>query len=145
MRDEGLLFELEHIGISGNLLSLLKSFLSNRFQRVVLNGQCSSWSSVLAGVPQGSILGPLLFLVYINDLPENLQSTVKLFADDTSLFSTVYEPNISASQLESDLKKISHWAYKWKMNFNPDLSKQPQQVTFSRKTVKASHPCIYHL
>ena len=146
MRDEGLLFELEHIGISGNLLSLLKSFLSNRFQRVVLNGQCSSWSSVLAGVPQGSsILGPLLFLVYINDLPENLQSTVKLFADDTSLFSTVYEPNISASQLESDLKKISHWAYKWKMNFNPDLSKQPQQVTFSRKTVKVSHPCIYHL
>ena len=145
MRDEGLLFELEHIGISGNLLSLLKSFLSNRFQRVVLNGQCSSWSSVLAGVPQGSILGPLLFFIYINDLPENLQSTVKLFEDDTSLFSTVYEPNISASQLESDLKKISHWAYKWKMNFNPDLSKQPQQVTFSRKTVKVSHPCIYHL
>ena len=71
----------------------------------MLNGQCSSWSSVLAGVPQGSILGPLLFLIYINDLPENLQSTVKLFADDTSLFSTVYEPNISANQLESDLKK----------------------------------------
>ena len=99
---EGLLFKLECIGISGNLLSLLKSFLSNRFQRVVLNGQCSSWSSVLAGVPQGSILGPLLFLIYINDLPENLQSTVKLFADDT-LFSTVYEPNISASQWSNGL------------------------------------------
>ena len=138
---EGLLFKLECIGISGNLLSLLKSFLSNRFQRVVLNGQCSSWSSVLAGVPQGSILGPLLFLIYTNDLPENLQSTVKLFADDTSLFSTVCEPNISASQLDSDLKKISHWAYKWKMNFNPDLSKQAQ-VIFSRKTVKVSHPSI---
>ena len=110
---EGLLFKLEHIGISGNLLSLLKSFLSNRFQRVVLNGQCSSWSSVLAGVPQGSILGPLLFLIYINDLPENLQSTVKLFADDTSLFSIVYDSDTSASQLKSDLKKISHWAYKW--------------------------------
>ena len=90
----------------------------------MLNGHCSSWSSVLAGVPQGSSLGPLLFLIYINDLPENLQSTVKLFADDTSLFPTMYEPNISASQLESDLKKISHWAYKCKMNFNPDLSKQ---------------------
>ena len=120
---EGLLFKLECIGISGNLLSILKSFLSNRFQRVVLNSQCSSWSSVLAGVPQGSILGPLFFLIYINDLPENLQSTVKLFADDASLFSTVYKPNISANQVESDLKKISHWAYKWKMNFNPDLSK----------------------
>ena len=111
MWHEGLLFKPERIGISRNLLSLLKSFLSNRFQRVVLNGQYSSWSSVLAGVLQGSILGPLLFLIYINDLPENLQSTVKLFADDTSLFSTVYGPNISASQLESDMKKISHLAY----------------------------------
>ena len=62
---EGLIFELEHIGISGNLLSLLKSFLNKRFQRVVLNGQCSNWSSVLAFVPQGSVLGPLLFLIYI--------------------------------------------------------------------------------
>ena len=67
---------------------------------------------------------------------------MKLFADDKSLFSTVYEPNISANQLESDLKKISHWAYKWKMNFNPDLSKQAQEVIFSRKTVKVSHPSI---
>ena len=70
-----------------------------------------------------------------NDLPENLQSTVKLFADDTPLFSTMYEPNISASQLESDLKKNYHYAYKWKMNFNPDLSNQTQEVMFSRKTV----------
>ena len=98
-----LLLKLECIGISGNLLSLLKSFLSNRFQRVVLNDRCSSWSSVLAGVPHGFILGPLLFLIYINDLPDNLQSTVKLLADDTSLFSTVYDPNISASQLESNI------------------------------------------
>ena len=101
----------------------------------MLNGLCSSWwSSVLTGVPQGSILGPFFFLIYINDLPENLQSTVKLFADDKSLFSTMYEPNISASQLESDLKKNSHWAYKWKMNFNPDLSKQAQEVIFHLHT-----------
>ena len=100
----------------------------------MLNGQSSRWSSVPAGVPQGSILGPLLFLICINDLPENLQSTVKLFADDKSLFSTMYEPNISASQLESDLKKLSHWAYKWKMNFNPDLSKQAQEVIFHLHT-----------
>ena len=63
----------------------------------MLNDQYSSWSSVLAGILQGSILGPLLFLIYIYDLPENLQSTVKLFADDPSLFSTVCDPNISAS------------------------------------------------
>ena len=102
---ERLLFKLEHIGISGNLLSLLKSFLKNRFQKVVLNDQCSNWSSVLAGVPQGSILGPLLFLIYINDLPDGLESSVKLFAYDTSLLFTVYDPNMLADQLDKDLKK----------------------------------------
>ena len=121
---EGLIFKLRHIGISENLLSLLKSFLNNRFQRVVLNGHCSNWSSVLAGVPQGSILGPLLFLIYINDLPEALQPSVKHFSDGTSLFSTVYGPNMSPDQLDKDLKKISDCTNKWKMIFNPDLSKQ---------------------
>ena len=76
----------------------------------LINGQCSGWSLVLAGVPHGSISGPLLFPIYINDLPDNLQSTVTLFADDKSLFSTECDPNISASQLEGDLKNISHWA-----------------------------------
>ena len=107
---------------------------------MVLNGKCSNWSSVLAGVPQSSNLGPLLFLIYINDLPEGLQFSVKLFADDTSLFSTVYDPNMSADQLDKDLKKISDWAYEWKMIINPDLSKQAQQVIFSRKTNKINHP-----
>ena len=73
---------------------LLKSFLNNRFQRVVFNGQCSNWSSVLAVVPQGSILRPLHFLIYINDILDGLESSIKLFADDTSLFATVYDPNI---------------------------------------------------
>ena len=121
---------------------LLKSFLNNRFQRVVLNGNCSNWSSVLAGVPQSSNLGPLLFLIYINDLPEGLQFSVKLFADDTSLFSTVYDPNMSADQLDKDLKKISDWAYEWKITFNPDLSKQAQEVIFFRKTNKINHPLL---
>ena len=74
---------------------------------MVLNDQCSNWSSVLAGVPQGSILGPLLFLIYINDHPDGLESSVKLFADDTSLFSAIYDPNILADQLDKDLKERS--------------------------------------
>ena len=72
---------------------------------MVLNVQCSNWSSVLAGVPQSSILGPLILLIYINDFPEVLQSSVKLFEDDTSLFSAVYNSNMSADQLDKDLKK----------------------------------------
>ena len=75
---------------------------------MVLNGQCSNWLSVLVGVPQGSILGPLIFVIYINDLPDSLESSVKLFANDTSLFSTVYDPNMSADELDKDLKKKNH-------------------------------------
>ena len=69
-----------------------------------------------------------------------MQSSFKLVADDTSLFLTVYDPNMSADQLDQDMKKISNWAYMWKMIFNPDLSKQPQEVIFSRKTCKISQP-----
>ena len=92
---EGVIFKLKQNGISGDLLNILTDFLSNRKQRVVLNGQVSTWTSVNAGVPQRSILGPLLFLIYINDLSDNLSSNVKLFADDTSLFSVIHDINIS--------------------------------------------------
>ena len=83
---EGLLFKLERSGIQGLLLDLLRSYLSGRFQRVLLNGARSCWQPVLAGVPQGSILGPLLFLVYIDDLIADFRSDGRLFADDVSLF-----------------------------------------------------------
>ena len=80
------------MGISNVLLELIKSFFcKNRFQRVVLNGQASEWLPVKAGVPQGSILGPLLFLMYINDLSVDIVATAKLFAEDTSLFSIVHD------------------------------------------------------
>ena len=107
--------------------------MRSRKQRVVLNGQNSSWSDILAGVPQGSILGPLLFLIYINDLSDGLQCNPKLFADDTSLFSTVYDINEATDNLKNDLDKITQWAYQWKMSFNPDISKQAHEVIFSRK------------
>ena len=93
--------------ISGELLHTLSDFLSNRKQMVVLNGQNSSWTNVHAGVPQGSILGPLLFLIYINDLWDNLTSNAKHFADDTSLFSVVHDVNTSAKELNDDLEKVN--------------------------------------
>ena len=100
------------MGISGNLLNIMNSFLSERYQRVLLNGQSSESASIKAGVPQGSILGPLLFLIYINDLSDGIISDVKLFTDDTSLLSTVYSTNKTADSLNNDLQKISEWAYK---------------------------------
>ena len=99
---EGLVFKLKQNGISGELLHILSDFLSNRKQRVVLNGQNSSWTNVHAGVRQGSILGPLVFLIYVNDLSDNLTSNAKLFSDNTSLFSVVHDVKTSAKELNDD-------------------------------------------
>ena len=140
---DGLLYKLKSNGLRGNLFNLIEIFLTNRYQRVVLNGQNSKWKLVKAGVPQGSILRPLFFLIYINDLQVGLKSEVKMFADDTSLFSIVNDSQSSSVTLNKDLTLISKWAYQWKMNFNPDLNKQAQEVVFSRKTNKSNHPVIY--
>ena len=150
---DGSIFKLKQNGISGNLLNmlsnflrnrnllnLLSNFLRNRKQRLVLNEQTSSWADVNAGVPQGSILGPLLFLIYMNDLADGLSSNTKLFADDTSVFSVVHNANTRAKELNNDLVKINRWAYQWKMSFNPDPGKQAQEVIFSRETKKEYHP-----
>ena len=96
----------------------------------------------MAGVPQGSKLGPLFFLIYINDLPNELKSNVKLFADDTSLFTIVKDENESANVLNNDLSLISKWAFNWKMLFNPDPTKPAQEVLFSRKKKTQNHPTL---
>ena len=134
---EGLIYKLQCNGISGDLLTLLKDFLHNRKQRVVLNGKCSDWLTVSAGVPQGSVLGPLFFLIYINDLVENVSCDVRLFADDTSLFSIVNDVANTAFKLNRDLEKIKLWAWQWKMQFNADKT---EEVIFSTKRVKPDHP-----
>ena len=139
----GLIFKFQSFGISGDLLELIKNFLSTKFQRVVLNGQTSKWEKINAGVRPGSILGLLFFLIYINDLSDGILSLVKLFADDTLLFSVVQNKNDSASQLNDALDKVSDWAYSWKMSFNPDPSKQAQDVIFSRNCAKEDHPPVY--
>ena len=140
---EGFIFTLKSVGISDALLDLIGSFLENRFQRVVLNNQTSEWLPVKARIPQGSILGPLFFLIYINDLSVDIISTVKLFADNTSLFPTVHDANTTACELNKNLQKIAEWAHQWKMSFNPDLNKQAQEVIFSRKMTKSSHPQVF--
>ena len=135
----GFIYKLKQNGVSGNFLNLIIDFLDARKQRVVLNGQYSSWASVKARVPQGSILGPLGFLIFINDLSENLVSNPKLFADDTSLFSVVQDITLSTKNLNDDLKKINKWAFQRKISFNLDPNKQAQEVIFSRKLNKPNH------
>ena len=137
---EGLISKLKSNGIQDKHLNLIISFLSNCQQRVVLNGRSSKWRYVSAGVPQGSVLGPLFFLVYINDLAEGLVSDARLFVDDTSLFSIVYDEQVAADILNADLKFIEKWAYQWKMQFNSDKNKQAIQVIFSHRKSKPIHP-----
>ena len=140
---EGLIHKLVQIGIDGLLLEFFKSYLSNRKQRVVLNGQSSNWAPILSGVPQGSVLGPLLFLIYINDLECGIKSQIKFFADDTSLYSVVIDPVTSAAELNHDLEVINQWANQWKMSFNPDPTKPAEEILFSQKRSSPVHPPLF--
>ena len=108
---DGLIYKLRSNGVEGKALKILQSFLTDRYQRVLLNGQSSNWEKINAGVPQGSILGPLLFLIYINDITNNLENDAKLYADDTCLFSEVSDPILTANSLSDDLSKILQWAF----------------------------------
>ena len=91
-------------------------------------------ASVKAGVPQGSVLGPLFFLIFINDFSDNLVSNPKLFADDTSLFSVVQDINLSAKNLNDALKKINKWTFQWKMSFKPDPKQNSTGICFFQET-----------
>ena len=103
-------------------------------------GKSSSWRNILVSVPQGSILGPILFLIYINHFPDGIKSICKTFADETSLFSRVKDKNCSTVGLNNDLKIINNWTIQWKMLFNPDLNKQAVEIQFSKKHEKDSYP-----
>ena len=100
------------------------------------------WGDISAGVPQGSILGPLFFLVYINDLTNDLKCNVKLFADDTSLFTVVHNTIAAADDMNHDLELIRHFADDWRMSFNPDPQKQAVELILSRKQIEVNHPEI---
>lgn len=111
--------KLEGCGLSGDILKWFENYLSDRSQRVIVNGGMSSVKFLSAGVPQGSDLGPLLFLLFINDIADNLTGMARLFADDTSLsYSSVDLVEIE-SILNQDLEKLSLWAKTWLTIFNP--------------------------
>ena len=103
---EGLLFKLKCKGVNGNLLEWFRSYLTNRRQRVVIKGQSSKWAQILAGVPQGSILGPLLFLIYIDDIINDIESEILLFADDTAIFDSIVDPLLTFEKLNRDLTRL---------------------------------------
>ena len=114
---------------------IIKKLLS-----IVLNEQTSTWLNITAGVPQGSVFESVLFLIHINDLPDEITSSCKIFADDTSLFSKIENKSHSNFQLNKDLETIPKWAFQWKMLFNSDPVKQALEVCFSYKRDKVVYP-----
>ena len=112
-----LLVKLEACGITGNVLRWIKNWLTGRRQKVGIRGSYSSWIDVISGVPQGSVLGPLLFLIYINDIDEGVISKISKFADDTKLCSMV-EDKKGSEILQKDLKTLFQWSEDWQMLFN---------------------------
>lgn len=117
---KGLLFKLSQLGIKGRILDWISNYLSNRSQRVFIGRSLSHPNMVTSGVPQGSVLGPLLFLVYVNDITENLLSIARLFADDTSLAATTSNIPDLEGILNHDLNEIDKWSKQWLVSFNPN-------------------------
>ena len=133
-----LLHKLAHYGIRNSVLSWIKDFLTDREQTVVVDGQCSAPAEVSSGVPQGSVIGPLLFLLYINDLPDYVKhSSTSLFADD-SMISRTIQSETDAALLQEDLNSLQVWENTWKMEFNPDKC-EAISVTNKRNPIKTSY------
>ena len=135
----GLLAKLQSIGINGPKFQWFESYLLDRCQRVTIEGENSDWTRIEAGVPQGSVLGPLLFLIYI-DFPTNISSTCFLFADDSLLMmDEVITPVDTLNKLNGDLNVISDWASRWLVTMNPQKT---ENIIFSCKLVKPLHPTL---
>ena len=137
---QGVLSKLTSYRISGNILQWITTFLRDRKQRVVLNGFKSSWTNVLSGVPQGSALGPLLFLIYINDFPDCIESSsVKMFADDLKL----YHKNSGSSQpVQDDINRIENWSSQWQLPLN---AQKCSKLHVSCKNGKGIDSNIYYI
>ena len=133
-----LLSKLRGYGITGKIYKWIESFLTDRLQRVVVNGEFSDWSSVLSGIPQGSVLGPVLFVIFINDLPECVSSRIFLFADDTKLYRRI-ENDEDHDKLQKDLDSLQDWSDKWLLRFHPDKCKSMQVRSISKSPTERKY------
>ena len=134
VNQEALIFKLRQLGIGGSFLNILIEFLSNRKQRVVVDGHYGEWSNVISGVPQGSVLGPLLFILYTHDMWFGLENLLVAYADDATLIAVVpssAERHLVSESLNRDLAKISAWCSLWGMKLNPSKT-QSMIVSISR-------------
>lgn len=132
-----LALKLEHYGVRGQTLGWISSFLSDRSQQVVVDGELSSAAPVTSGVPQGTVLGPLLFLVYINDLPSRVKSTARLLADDCLLYRRIVNEEDTIT-LQEDLNQLQVWESEWLMSFNPEKC-EVIRITNKRRIIEANY------
>ena len=112
-----LVTKLAGYGVGGRVLGWIKDFLTERRQRVCVNGATSSWNSVLSGIPQGSVLGPVLFICFVNDMPEAVENFIRMFADDTKIFAAVRNAS-DGEKLQRDLQRLQEWTKVWQLRFN---------------------------
>lgn len=124
-----LLMKLYAYGVRGRLYRWIREFLKDRQQRVVVCGSASDWQSVTSGIPQGSVLGPILFLIFINDLPDAINCCIKLFADDAKIYAQVNSIE-QGKDLQGNIKRAEEWASTWEMFFN---EKKMQTITYRNK------------
>ena len=137
-----LILKLHHYGIRGQVLQWIEAFLSDRTQRVVIDGQMSTPAKVTSGVPQGTVLGPLLFLVFINDLPAAVSSTTRMFADDCLMYRSISSID-DTKQLQEDLDNLQQWESDWLMSFNPDKC-EVMSITNKKMPIHASYSIHGH-
>ena len=134
-----LLYKIRNLGITGDLLKWVESFLTNRRQRVRIKDAFSDWCNVKSGVPQGSVLGPILFILYINDLPDVIKSSCKIFADDTKLIQAIRDMK-SIQELQEDLDALQKWSNVWKLEFN---ARKCKVIHIGKKNPMASYSIYF--
>jgi len=112
-----LMTKLKHYGIVGRTFEWICDFISNHEQYVELNGKCSKWYDVISGIPQGTVLGPILFVIFTNDLPSNISSEAYMFTDDTKVFQVIRDQN-DIDILQRDMDRLSEWLSKWLLTYS---------------------------